>query len=38
MGKFKGLRVWQDSMDLVTGIYQITSKGKFAADFGLGNL
>ena len=35
MGKFKELRVWQDSMDLVTGIYQITKKGKFAEDFGL---
>ena len=37
MGKFKELRVWQDSMDLVTGIYQITGKGKFAEDFGLRN-
>ncbi len=35
MGDFTELRVWKDSMDLAEGIYKITTKGKFAKDFGL---
>jgi four helix bundle protein len=37
MGKFKDLRVWQDSMDLVEGIYKITKRTAFSRDFGLAN-
>lgn len=29
MGNFKKLRVWQDSMDLVEGIYRITKRENF---------
>lgn len=35
MGKFKELRVWQDSMNLVVGVYKISRKGTFAQDYGL---
>lgn len=35
MGNFKKLRVWEDSMNLVEGIYKITRKGDFAKDYGL---
>ena len=37
MGRFKELRVWQDSMDLCEQIYSITSTGLFEKDFGLKN-
>ena len=37
MGKFKELRVWQDAMNLVEGIYKITKKAAFAKDYGLSN-
>jgi len=37
MGNFKKKCVWQDSMDLVEGIYRITKKGEFAKDYGLSN-
>jgi four helix bundle protein len=35
MGNFKELKVWQQSKDLAIKIYQLTSKGPFAKDFGL---
>ncbi len=35
MGNFKGLRVWQESIDLAEQIYMMTRKDKFARDFGL---
>ena len=37
MGNFKELRVWQESIELVTEIYSITKIGSFAKDFGLAN-
>ena len=37
MGNFKKLRVWQDSMDLVEGIYKITKNKVFSKDYGLCN-
>lgn len=37
MGRFKELRVWQDSMKLAEHIYGITRLGSFAKDFGLRN-
>lgn len=35
MGKFKELRVWQKSIELVQSIYEITKKGSFSKDYGL---
>ena len=37
MGRFKELRVWQDSLELAEQIYSITSSGSFRKDFGLKN-
>ena len=37
MGRFKELRVWQDSMELAQQIYNITRLGSFEKDFGLRN-
>lgn len=37
MGNFKKLRVWQDSMGLVEGIYKITKNKTFSKDYGLCN-
>jgi len=37
MGKFKELRVWNDSMDLTVKIYEITRELPFNKDFGLCN-
>lgn len=37
MGKFKELRVWQESLELATIVYGITKKGPFSKDFGLAN-
>jgi four helix bundle protein len=33
MGKFKDLRVWNDSMDLATQVYEVTQDISFAKDF-----
>jgi len=33
MGKFKDLRVWNDSMDLATQVYEVTQDTSFAKDF-----
>ena len=33
MGKFKDLRVWNDSMDLATQVYEVTLDTSFAKDF-----
>ena len=35
MGKFQNLKVWQKAKDLAVYIYNITTEGKFARDFGL---
>jgi four helix bundle protein len=35
MGKFRELRVWQESKDLAVYIYQLTDEGAFGRDFGL---
>ncbi len=35
MGRFRELRVWQDSIDLAKKIYDVTNTGLFANDFGL---
>ena len=37
MGNFKKLRVWNDSVELATRIYGLTSKPPFNKDFGLSN-
>jgi hypothetical protein len=37
MGKYKDLRVWQDSLDLAQKIYEITRLPGFSTDFGLIN-
>ncbi len=37
MGNFKELRVWNDAVNLATGIYKITAKKPFCNDFGLSN-
>lgn len=37
MGKFKALRVWEDSVNLSANIYHITRKLPFSKDFGLSN-
>ena len=35
MGKFKELRVWQDSVELAKKIYLVTNQADFAKDYGL---
>ncbi|MCC6723928.1 MAG: four helix bundle protein [Saprospiraceae bacterium] len=35
MGKFKELRVWQDSVSLAERIYLVTREGAFSKDYGL---
>ncbi len=35
MGDFKKLNVWQESIDLCTEIYKLTSSNLFLKDFGL---
>lgn len=35
MGKFKELKVWKLSMDLVKEVYRLTNSGTFSRDFGL---
>lgn len=35
MGKFKDLRVWQESIDLAQKVYEITRSAPFCKDFGL---
>lgn len=37
MGKFKNLRVWEDSVNLCANIYHITQQEPFVKDFGLCN-
>ncbi len=37
MGNFKGLRVWDDAVNLAANIYYITRKEPFCRDFGLCN-
>ncbi len=37
MGKFKELRVWNDSIELTEKIYQITREPVFSKDFALCN-
>lgn len=37
MGKFKELRVWNDSMELTVKIYEVTNQLPFNRDFGLCN-
>ncbi len=37
MGRFKELRVWQDSIQLAEEIYKITRLGSFQKDYGLRN-
>ena len=33
MGRFKDLRVWNDSMDLATQVYEVTRNPSFSKDF-----
>jgi len=37
MGKFKELRVWQESINLATSIYPLSRNAPFSKDFGLCN-